>query len=267
MNAAAHGVDRRRAWTSRTRSRPTRFYTLSVRQNYKNYTRSRLRQRLGSALRRSGGQPVSVTDPTGVSAIIQGVDLGRFNQRTNGGVFKGSFVDQVSKDRQFKVGARVPGAAHAVRLAGLPAVLRRHAPPAPPIVHRRTAYDPEVPRRADVPARSSAPRSRRRSSSGTTSRCAAGVRFEYFDARSTYPERPGEPGEQHRRRAAFAPRERQRQDHGRAAARRLVPDLEDRFAVLRVRALLPVARASGRSSRTPTTTASPTCRRPTTASP
>ncbi len=81
---------------------PTRFYTLSVRQNYYHY-RDLAYDSVYDPRYDLYGQPTS--PPGFVPAwYVKGVDPTRFEQKTNGAVMKGSFVDQQDKEHQLKVG-------------------------------------------------------------------------------------------------------------------------------------------------------------------
>jgi outer membrane receptor protein involved in Fe transport len=80
----------------------TRFYTLSVRQNYYHY-RDMAYSSVFDPRYDLDGQPTS--PPGAVPALfVQGVDPTRFEQKTNGAIVKGSFVDQQTKEHQLKAG-------------------------------------------------------------------------------------------------------------------------------------------------------------------
>ncbi len=163
---------------------PTRFYTLSARQNYKRYTDLAF-DNLQDPRYDLWGVPVSVSNERGESWIVQGVDLNRFFQRTNGSVFKGSFVDQVAKDHQVKVGAEFQ-APHIQ--FGSPGYVLYYADSltGASTIHRRTAYDPKYPGVLMYhPLIGAAFAQEELEWNDLTLR--AGARFEYFDARSTYP--------------------------------------------------------------------------------
>jgi len=82
---------------------PTRFYTLSARQNYKDY-RSMVFDDVFDPRYDLDGAPIAYSNTYGVSYIDRGVDLDREVQNSNGIVLKGSFVDQLAADHQFKIG-------------------------------------------------------------------------------------------------------------------------------------------------------------------
>jgi outer membrane receptor protein involved in Fe transport len=163
---------------------PTRFYTLSVRQNYKKYTDYAFAD-IWDPRYDAWGPAVSVNDPSGINGIISGVDLGRFYQRTNGGVFKGSYVDQRSKDRQIKLGAEFQ-APHME--FGSPGYLQYYADSltGASVIHRRTAYDPKFPGVLMYHPFIGAAFAQEELEWNDL-KLRAGLRFEYFDARSTYP--------------------------------------------------------------------------------
>lgn len=123
---------------------PTRFYTLSARQNYFDY-HDWTYENIFDPRYDAAGAPFGFPDfENGV--YIRGVDLTRFKQHTNGAVLKGSFVDQQSRDHQFKVGGEFQ-APHVQ--FGSPGYLSfgddtLTASPAP-VVLRRTAYDAKFP--------------------------------------------------------------------------------------------------------------------------
>jgi outer membrane receptor protein involved in Fe transport len=82
---------------------PTCFYTLDARQNYFDYT-DRAFASVFDPRYDEYGQPLTLVG-LHPPLNIQGVDPTRFAQNTNGLVLKGSFVDQLTKEHQLKVGA------------------------------------------------------------------------------------------------------------------------------------------------------------------
>ena len=92
----SHGID----WTHTVAA--SIFYTLSVRQNYYDYT-DWLYDDIYDARYDSARAPLSFQDFL-YNAILSGVDFGRYRQRTNTLVVKGSVTDQVTQAYQIKVG-------------------------------------------------------------------------------------------------------------------------------------------------------------------
>lgn len=80
----------------------TTFYTLNVRQNFTSY-RDFVYEDVFDPRYDAAGQAKGDPDFE-LGAYVQGVDFTRFKQKTNGAVFKGSFVNQMSQDQQLKVG-------------------------------------------------------------------------------------------------------------------------------------------------------------------
>jgi outer membrane receptor protein involved in Fe transport len=91
-----HGLD----WTHTLSSKS--FYNLSFRQNYFDYTDFVFEDVNDSRYDLAGG-PQSVPE-FALGAVLQGVDLTRFQQRTNNYVFKGALTSQVTRVHQIKLG-------------------------------------------------------------------------------------------------------------------------------------------------------------------
>ncbi len=95
-----HGLDVSHTFSS------TRFANLSVRQNVLHYT-DRAYDDLYDA-RYDEALALRTDDGFGLGAFfLQGVDLGRFTQNSDTWIAKGSFVDQVTRDVQYKFGAEM----------------------------------------------------------------------------------------------------------------------------------------------------------------
>ena len=94
--AIVHGLD----WTH-TLSTVT-FYTLSVRQNYFRYSDRAFESTLDDRYYEAGAPRGDVNYELG--AIIQGYDIGRYEQTTNALLVKGSLTSQVTSHHLLKVG-------------------------------------------------------------------------------------------------------------------------------------------------------------------
>ncbi len=164
---------------------PTRFYTLSVRQNLKNY-RDLAYDNIWDPRYDAYGGPQSYPNSEGVSAVERGVDLNRFKQRTNGVVLKGSFVDQMARDHQLKMGGEFQ-APHV--LFGSPGYLEYTSDSTSngaQVIHRRTAYDPKFPGLQEYrPFIGAVFAQEEVEWNDLTLR--AGMRLDYFDSRAYYP--------------------------------------------------------------------------------
>ena len=115
-----HGLDVQHSLSDRT------FYELGVRQNYFDYTDYAFED-VRDPRYFEAGQPVSAPINIFGGAIVQGIDLGRFIQKTNSGVVKGAFTSQVTNVHLVKAGVEVqasqidfgvPGAVRAVVIDG-----------------------------------------------------------------------------------------------------------------------------------------------------
>jgi len=91
-----HGLD----WTQTVS--PNTFYTISIRQNYFRYT-DWVYADFYDTRYDQAGQSKSFSDLY-YGASVQGVDYGRYEQRTNTGLLKASVTSQVSRAHQLKVG-------------------------------------------------------------------------------------------------------------------------------------------------------------------
>jgi outer membrane receptor protein involved in Fe transport len=164
---------------------PTRFYTLSARQNYTDYTDYAF-ESVWDTRYDQYGAPVSYSQDIYDGAFTQGVDLDRFVQHTNGAVLKGSYVDQMTKERQLKVGAewQTPHIEF-----GAPGYLQSYADSTSggaEVIHRVTEYSPKFPGVVEYrPFIGAAFAQEEVEWNDLTLR--GGLRFEYFDSRSYMP--------------------------------------------------------------------------------
>ncbi|MCC6653191.1 MAG: TonB-dependent receptor [Candidatus Eisenbacteria bacterium] len=162
----------------------SRFYTLSARQNYFNYRDFAFEDVWDPRYDAYG--PTLSSGEYENGAIVEGVDFTRFRQKTNGAVLKGSYVDQLSKERQLKVGAEFQ-APHVS--FGVPGYLRYGADTAfggAQQLMRVTDYSAEFPGVQEYrPFLGAAFAQEELEWNDLTVR--AGLRFEYFDARSSLP--------------------------------------------------------------------------------
>jgi len=173
-----HGVD----WTHTVSSRT--FYNLNLRQNYFDYD-DFVYADLFDPRYIQAGPPRSDDAYEFGTAVVQGVDFTRFKQRTNSYVAKGALTSQITREHLVKIGAEAqiaevefgaPGYIQAVldTITGnqvLQAIVAR--PPKLPGISKYkpvtlAAYAQDQLEWKDLIVR-------------------AGVRFEYFDARSTVP--------------------------------------------------------------------------------
>jgi outer membrane receptor protein involved in Fe transport len=168
-----HGLD----WTHTLSSKT--FYNLSLRQNYFDY-KDYMYENFYDARYDSAGPAMGDANYE-LGAVVQGVDLTRFKQRTNSLVFKGALTSQVTREHQIKMGLEVQ---HSKVTFGTPdgylgstggTTITRHInepPDYPPASSYRpialAAYGQDQIEWQDLIVR-------------------AGVRWEYFDARSTLP--------------------------------------------------------------------------------
>lgn len=98
-NSIVHGLD-----LTHTLNKTT-FYTLTVRQNYFDY-KDYVYGDVFDPRYDAAGQPMS-DDAFEPGAIIQGVDLTRWKQKTNTRLIKGSLISQVHPEHMFKVGGEL----------------------------------------------------------------------------------------------------------------------------------------------------------------
>lgn len=166
---------------------PVTFYTISVRQNFFAYTDWAYEDFYDARYDAAGAQ--KGFNLLYNSAIVQGVDFGRYQQRTNTYLAKGSITSQVARSHQLKAGAEVQiskmefGAAGTLTyqdVGGRQGLVRyENSPPAYPGVQRywpasAAAFIHDLIEWNDLTIR-------------------AGVRLEYFDGRSTVPGDPANP--------------------------------------------------------------------------
>lgn len=166
-----HGID----WTHSLS--PTTFYNLNVRQNYFDYrdwVYEDFYDRRYDYARASRG----LFDYE-FGAIVAGVDFGRFRQKTNALVVKGSLTSQLTREHQVKAGVELQTAAIEFGTAGT--LLARGD-----TLTRFVDFPPDYPGiQYYYPVSLAAFAQDQIEWNDLTVR--AGVRFEYFDARSTLP--------------------------------------------------------------------------------
>ncbi|MFB3910186.1 MAG: TonB-dependent receptor domain-containing protein [Candidatus Eisenbacteria bacterium] len=95
----AHGLDVTQTLSERT------YYTLSMRQNYLDYT-DRVYDSAYDPRYDAAGQPRG-DDAYELGAIVQGVEPTRYIQKTNSWLLKGSYVTQTRRDVMLKMGAEI----------------------------------------------------------------------------------------------------------------------------------------------------------------
>jgi outer membrane receptor protein involved in Fe transport len=159
----------------------TRFYNVSLRQNYFDY-RDMVFDDVYDRRYIAAGPPIGdVAFEDG--AYVQGVDFTRFKQNTNSIVLKSSFVSQVTRDQQIKVGTEFewprvffgnPGFLEYTQEGGRDSLFRHvNEPPRFPGVQEYRPVAAAAFAQEDL--------------EWNDLRIRAGVRFEYFDARSALP--------------------------------------------------------------------------------
>jgi outer membrane receptor protein involved in Fe transport len=114
------------------------------------------------------------------------VDLGRFVQHTNGAVVKGSYVDQLTKERQLKVGAEFQAPHIQFGAPGYLSYFADSASGGAQVIQRRVAYSPKFPGVVEYrPYIGAAFAQEEIEWRDLTLR--AGLRFEFFDSRAYLP--------------------------------------------------------------------------------
>lgn len=170
-----HGFDMTHTLNARS------YYTLTARQNYFNYHDWKYADLYDARYDNAGP---AVGDPAYAhSAIIQGVDFGRFVQKTNSLLAKASFVSQINHDNLIKFGGEydmptvqfgAPGTLVYTLLGGRPALVRHiNEPPVYPGVQTykprmAAAFGQDQIEWKDLTVR-------------------AGMRLDYFNAHATLP--------------------------------------------------------------------------------
>ncbi len=170
-----HGLD----WTH-TLSKTT-FYNVSLRQNYFDY-KDMVYDDVYDPRYDAAGPPVGYPDYQ-YGAYVQGVDFARFKQKTSTIVWKSSFVSQVTRDQQIKVGAEFewphvyfgnPGFLEYTQKGGRDSLFRHvNEPPKYPGVQEYRPYAAAAFAQEDL--------------EWNDLRVRGGLRFEYFDALATLP--------------------------------------------------------------------------------
>lgn len=172
--SVSHGLD----WTHTLSDKM--FYKINLRQNYFDYTDFTY-ENLYDPRYLEAGEPKG--DPNyQYGAVIQGVDLGRFKQQTNSGIFKGDFTLQATRNHLLETGIEVqvsevsfgsPGYIRPTTVNGVQVLLPRESIPGEPGVQ---TYKP----------RQGALYLQDRVEWGDFV-LRAGLRYDYFDARATVP--------------------------------------------------------------------------------
>lgn len=164
---------------------PNRFYTLSARQNYYDY-RDYAFESVWDPRYDEFGAPETYGFEGLFGAFLRGVDLDRFVQKSNGAILKGAYVDQLTKERQLKVGGEFQ-APH-IRF-GAPGYLQSYADSnsaGAEVIHRVTAYSPKFPGVVEYrPFIGAAFAQEEVEWRDLTLR--GGLRFEFFDSRAYLP--------------------------------------------------------------------------------
>lgn len=171
----AHGLD-----LTHTLSKTT-FYSVSLRHNYFDY-RDMAFDDVYDPRYDAAGTPKGYSGYE-LGAYVQGVDLTRFRQRTSSVVWKNSFVSQVTREQQIKLGAEfewphvtfgTPGYLVSTQVNNVPTLVRHvNEPPNYPDPQTFRPYTAAAFAQEDV--------------EWNDLRIRAGVRFEYFNARSMLP--------------------------------------------------------------------------------
>jgi outer membrane receptor protein involved in Fe transport len=173
--SVVHGLD-----LTHTLAKST-FYNVSVRQNYFNYRDMAYDDVYDPHYDRAG--PLVGDANYQLGAYVQGVDFTRFQQRTSTMVWKNTFVSQVTRDQQIKVGAEFqwprvsfgnPGALTYTLVHGQNTLVRHiNEPPNFPGVLQYRPYQAAAFAQEDL--------------EWNDLRIRAGFRFEYFNARAMLP--------------------------------------------------------------------------------
>ncbi|TFG85933.1 MAG: TonB-dependent receptor [Gemmatimonadales bacterium] len=159
----------------------SRFYNVSLRQNYFDY-KDMVYDEVHDPRYDAAGPPVGEVDFE-LGANVQGVDFTRFKQKTSTIVWKNSFVSQVTRDQQVKVGAEFewprvsfgnPGYLVYTQVAGQDSLVRHeNEPPKYPGVQEYRPYAAAAFAQEDL--------------EWNDLRIRAGLRFEYFNPRAMLP--------------------------------------------------------------------------------
>jgi len=170
-----HGLD----WTHTLTK--TRFYSVSLRRNYFDYADMAYDDVYDSRYTDAGPPLGDAAFKDG--AYVQGVDFTRFKQKTSSFVWKNSFVSQVTRDQQIKVGAEFewpqvffgnPGFLDYSQEGGRDSLFRHvNEPPKYPGVQVYRPYTAAAFAQEDL--------------EWNDLRIRAGLRFEYFNPRAALP--------------------------------------------------------------------------------
>ncbi len=164
---------------------PNRFYTLSARQNYTDY-KDRAFDDVWDPRYDAWGIPLGYNTDYEYGALIQGVDLGRWVQHTNGAVVKASYVDQLTKERQLKVGAEWQTPHISFGSPGYLQLFADSTTGGAAVIQRRVAYSPKFPGVVEYRPYIGAAFAQEEIEWGDLT-LRGGLRFEYFDSRSYLP--------------------------------------------------------------------------------
>jgi outer membrane receptor protein involved in Fe transport len=179
--AVVHGLDLTHTIDART------FYNLSLRQNYFEYKDLVYEDAFDPRYDAAGppDEPLQVFQP---GAILTGVDLTRVERRTNAFIAKGSLLSQVTREHLVKIGGEYqlpnvrfgePGHLSATTVDGQPVLVRQIDHPDWPGVN---TYEPVI---AAAFAQDQI--------EWRDLTLRAGLRYDYFDPRSTVPSDPANP--------------------------------------------------------------------------
>ncbi len=159
----------------------TAFYSVSLRHNWFDY-RDMAYDDVWDPRYDAAGAPVG-SSAFELGAYVQGVDFTRFHQRTSSMVWKNSFVSQVTREQQVKVGAEfewphvsfgTPGHLVYSQVSGVNTLVRHvNEPPNYPGPQSYRPYTAAAFAQEDV--------------EWNDLRIRAGLRFEYFNARAMLP--------------------------------------------------------------------------------
>jgi outer membrane receptor protein involved in Fe transport len=157
------------------------FLNLAVRQNIVDYT-DFVYENVNDPRYDEAGPPVGNSNYEN-GAVVQGVSFNRFEMFANSMVYKGSFVRQISSDHQFKLGAE---SQWSTLRFGAPGYLVAVQGDTSVILQRRDNEPPRFPGVQEYQPVSAAAYAQEEIEWNDLN-LRAGVRFDFFDARSSLP--------------------------------------------------------------------------------